>query len=266
MTGSSGLGHPTQTPDFRGLDFERLWKGREKTTEVERRIVREALRDCEARRVLEIGPGGGRITPVLLATGGEYLGLDVTPRFLRRLRARWPHEASWLAADLAHLPIAGASVSTAILVRVYNFLVDPGKALRELHRVLFPGGSLLVSYFSVPSVATAVDDLEKFLGRRTTANGVRVRIGRQEALLPTRSQFRSVLHDAGFRWQREFSAGLEDFRPFRWLPAEVFVGLAKTFGTVGAIPHRFVLARRIDSSTAENGPRISPGVERPSLT
>jgi hypothetical protein len=59
---------------------------------------------------------------------------------------------------------------------------------------------------------------------------------------------------AGFRWAGEQSVGLEDFRPFRHLPTELFLGLARAFGDAGVLPHHFVLLRK----AGESPPRLPP--------
>lgn len=240
----SSAGHPSGSLDFRTLDFERLWQGREKTTEVEQRLVTQSFARNDDRRILEVGPGGGRISSVLLAPHREYVGVDVTLEFLVRLRARWGAAGVWLAADLGRLPLVSSAFTGAVLVRVYNFLTDPDAAVRELHRVLVPGGWLLVSYFSGPSPASLWDGIRRAVRdgappgtpHRSTVPGAPV--------LPTRAQFRRTVEAAGFRWEGECSTGLEDLRPFRWMPTDVFVGLARAFGATGALPHHFVLLRK----------------------
>jgi len=236
--------HPSARFDFRGLDFDRLWKGRPKTTEVERRLVQASLQGRDVRRVLEVGPGGGRITSTLIESVPEFVGVDVTLEFLIRLRARWRREATWVAADLARLPLESRSFTGAVLVRVYNFLIEPAASCRELFRVLVPGGWLLVSYFSEPSAATTWSDLHRRLREPTPSRtGPRVPSPNPPAQ-PTRTQFRRVVEGVGFQWDQEYSVGLEDLRPFRWLPAEFFLSCARAFGASGLLPHHFVLLRK----------------------
>lgn len=245
-----GDGHPTGPLDFRPLDFDRLWRGREKTTEVERRLVAESVARLDDRRILEVGPGGGRISSVLLAPEREYVGVDVTLEFAVRLRARWGRAGLWLAADLGRLPLASEAFTGAVLVRVYNFLTEPATALGELYRVLVPGGWLLVSYFSEPSIVTIWDEV------RNSVRGP-VRPGENASgppPLPARAQFRRAVETAGFEWRGEYSVGLEDFRPLRWIPAALFVGLARALQGTGALPHHFVLLRKPGGSV----PRLPP--------
>jgi len=240
----SAVGHPEGPVDFGGLDFDRLWKGREKTTDVERGIVLESIAGRDTRRILEVGPGGGRIASVLLAAGREYVGVDVTLPFLVRLRARWGGAGMWLAADLARLPLESGAFSGAVLIRVYNFLTEPAESLRELFRVLAPGGWLLISYFSERTVATAWEDLRRRI-RIPESSETRPTVSpAYRPSLPSRARFRASIEAAGFLWEHEYSVGLEDFRPFRGMPAKMFVSLGRTFGPTGVLPHHFVLLRK----------------------
>ncbi|HKS59878.1 MAG TPA: methyltransferase domain-containing protein, partial [Thermoplasmata archaeon] len=120
-----------------------------------------------------------------------------------------------------------ASFDTAVLFRVYNFLSAPGRALRELGRVLTPGGVLIVTVHTRPSVATLVDDTRLFLGkvpgatmRPTTfrSGGPARGVSGLPTWLPTREDVRRLFESSGFRVDSEHPLGLEDFRPFSWWP------------------------------------------------
>ncbi len=225
--------------DFRTLDFDRLWRGRAKTIDVERRIVLESFKGLDLRRILEVGPGSGRIASVLLAEGQEYVGVDITLDFLAHLKDRWADRGTWVGADLRQLPFREGMFSGVVAVRVLDFLPDPLVALRELHRVLTPGGWLLLSYFSAGSVARRWDGVMKRI--RDPADPAGRRSG---GARPTRAEFRRMAEEAGFLWGGERGTGLEDLRVLRRLPATTFVGLSRGLGRSGWLPHHFVLLRR----------------------
>lgn len=87
--------------------------------------------------------------------GGRVVVLDLSWRLLReRPRAtglkRWLGGAEAtallpLCGDFAHLPLADACIDLAVSNLALNWAVDPAAALRELHRVLKPGGLLMLS-------------------------------------------------------------------------------------------------------------------------
>jgi SAM-dependent methyltransferase len=225
------------------MDFRSLWAGRERTTVLERDVVRRALDGCEGRRVLEVGPGGGRITPVLRGRFPEYVGVDLTTSFLRALVRAGPSGPRYVAGDVQRLPFRDGAFDAVSMVRVYNFLVRPLDALRELHRVLVPGGSLVMSYHHVPSLGTLRDDVVNSLKDPRPPGFHPVTFPPRELLQPRRGRLRALLGRAGFRVGREFATGAEDFFWGRWVPIRSLAALSGLGGPFGVLPHRFVLAK-----------------------
>src|SRR5579871_1217143 len=72
-----------ETPDFSRIDFDRLWAGRGKVTEVEGAILARAVAEAPPGRVVEVGAGGGRLTPYLARLGREVVSSDATLALLR---------------------------------------------------------------------------------------------------------------------------------------------------------------------------------------
>jgi ubiquinone/menaquinone biosynthesis C-methylase UbiE len=237
-------GHPAHPYDLETLDFDRLWAGREKTTALEAEVVRRAIVGAEGPRVLEVGPGGGRITPVLRRKFEEYVGVDLTGGFLDELRARDPSLRWLFRADVESLPFVDASFSAVSMIRVYNFLLHPERAIREMYRVLEPGGLLILSYHHVPSLGTLFEDVRNCLKDPRPVGFVPVTLSRKELLLPRRARVRQMIRSAGFQIASERATGLEDFGPGRWLPITTLVGLAEATSHSSLLPHRFLTARK----------------------
>lgn len=220
--------------DFRALEFDRLWSGRERTTELERAILDDLLLGVRRTSFLEVGCGAGRLTPGFESGTDRFTGVDLDPRFLAvaKTRVRPRPGVRFVAANLYHLPITSGSVDTAALVRVYNFLSRPAVALREIRRVLRPGGSLVVSCNPRPSPQSLLGDVRAGLhpvpGAGTSsmtfsrAEVVPVRPSPIPAYAPTRGAFEATLAAAGFRVERRFGSGLEDSRWTRSIPLERF--------------------------------------------
>lgn len=93
-----------------------------------------------ARSVLDLGCGPGNSTTHLrLAVGPGAAGADIALPMLARARRRDPG-LSLLCADGAHLPVRGASLDAVTFHSVLYLLPDRGAALREVARILRPGG------------------------------------------------------------------------------------------------------------------------------
>jgi ubiquinone/menaquinone biosynthesis C-methylase UbiE len=97
-------------------------------------------------RLLEIGIGTGRIAKPLAELGYTLFGLDVSMRMMQRLRETLPAGAPrphLILADAARLPWMAGSFDAVLAVHVFHLIPLWQEALREISRVLKPGGLLL---------------------------------------------------------------------------------------------------------------------------
>src|SRR5262245_48136865 len=97
-------------------------------------------------RVLEVGVGTGKSMPYYPA-GMTITAIDLSPRMLEQ--AQWHAAEHHIIVDLREadvqaLPFPDASFDTAIASCVFCSVPDPLLGLRELRRVLVPGGQLLL--------------------------------------------------------------------------------------------------------------------------
>ncbi|MCX4529345.1 MULTISPECIES: class I SAM-dependent methyltransferase [unclassified Streptomyces] len=97
-------------------------------------------------RVLDAGCGTGRaLTPLRAAVGpgGTVLGADVTPQMLASARqAGRAADGTLLLTDVARLPLRDAVLDAVFAAGLIAHLPDPEANLRELARVVRPGGGL----------------------------------------------------------------------------------------------------------------------------
>ena len=105
--------------------------------------------------LLEIGIGTGRIALPLLAAGVNVTGVDIAPRMVERLRAKYDERLErnlgllWGAlrveiADMTALPFADASFDAVLGVHVLHLVPEWRAALDEALRVLRPAGAFLL--------------------------------------------------------------------------------------------------------------------------
>lgn len=97
-------------------------------------------------RVLDAGCGTGRALPPLRAAvgaSGVVLGADLTPAMLREaVRAGRDRDGQLLLADVAALPLRARSLDAVFGAGLISHLGNPAENLRELARVVRPGGVL----------------------------------------------------------------------------------------------------------------------------
>jgi len=96
--------------------------------------------------VADLGCGTGRLAGLLAPFAGSLIGVDRSPEMLALARTRLAamENVELRQGDLEALPIDDATIDVAILSLVLHYVPDPGRALSEAHRVLRPGGRLLV--------------------------------------------------------------------------------------------------------------------------
>ncbi|MFC8870563.1 class I SAM-dependent methyltransferase [Streptomyces sp. NPDC057148] len=100
----------------------------------------------EGARVLDAGCGTGRaLTPLRAAVGasGLVVGADLTPAMLQAaVRAGRDRVGRLLLTDVAALPLRSRSLDAVFAAGLIAHLPDPVGNLRELARVVRPGGVL----------------------------------------------------------------------------------------------------------------------------
>ncbi len=113
------------------------------------RLIRPEGFDVRGRkRILDAACGNGRYARFLLRhadADAAITSFDLSPRMLDRARRRLKSErVTHVVADLTRLPYADATFDAAVCGWVLEHLPDPRLGLRELARVLVPGGKLLL--------------------------------------------------------------------------------------------------------------------------
>ena len=105
-----------------------------------RRLTAEAV-VAPGDRVLDACCGTGDLALAARAAGGTVVGLDFSERMLERAR-RKSSEIEWVEGDLLRLPFADGSFDAATVGFGVRNVADLDAGLRELRRVVRPGGRL----------------------------------------------------------------------------------------------------------------------------
>lgn len=153
------------------------------------RLIRPAAFDVRgARRILDAACGNGRYSRFLLRHAdpdAKLTTFDLSPRMLQRARARLRSDrVTYAVADLTRLPYGAGSFDAAVCGWVIEHLPDPRPGLRELARVLAPGGKLLL----LSTEDTLTGAMCSRLWHCRTYN---------------RAELRSACAECGLRWERE---------------------------------------------------------------
>ena len=147
------------------------------------------------RVLLELGAGTGKLTRQLVPFGARMLALEPVEAMRARLAAAVPG-AELVNGAAESIPLPGASVDAVVVAQAFHWF-DVIRALSEIHRVLRPGGSLVLVWNlrdeSVAWVAALRDLIDASVGSEAPAwqHGWRDAVDRCALFLP--------LQPAGFR-------------------------------------------------------------------
>ncbi|MBE0546035.1 MAG: class I SAM-dependent methyltransferase [Verrucomicrobia bacterium] len=111
-----------------------------------RNWMRSQLRDIASdAAILEVGCGDGSFTRNLAEHSSRVTAVDISASQIER-NARAHPEIKFLQHDVAQpFPFANSAFDAIWCSEVLEHLFDPGFAVREMQRVLAPGGRLLVT-------------------------------------------------------------------------------------------------------------------------
>jgi SAM-dependent methyltransferase len=110
-------------------------------------VVADAAQIGAGQRVLDVACGTGALTRTVAACvgrAGHAIGLDANPQMLGVARRLDP-SIEWLEGRAEALPLPDASVDAVVSQFGLMFFDDRVAALREMARVLKPGGRLVVA-------------------------------------------------------------------------------------------------------------------------
>jgi malonyl-CoA O-methyltransferase len=111
--------------------------------QAEEAIVSRILAHVPGRRALDVGTGSGRYLPLLAETGARSIvGIDRSMAMLRRGGA-----GGRVCADACCLPFGRAAFDVINASLMVGDLADLAAFVREMARVLSPGGHLVYSDF-----------------------------------------------------------------------------------------------------------------------
>lgn len=128
------------------VDWRRSTLGRI-TDALEERLLLDRIGPARGLRILDVGCGDGVLATRLAQGGARVAGLDASADMLAAARSR--AEAAGVEVDLVegeagNLPFPTGQFDCVVSVATLCFLDDPRRAIREMVRVLQPGGWLIL--------------------------------------------------------------------------------------------------------------------------
>ena len=126
-----------RTNDLLSFYQSRIW----------RRAVRKAVNPLSGQRILDVAAGTGTSSKALLVPGGEVVAADFSKGMIEQGKKQHP-ELTFVYADAMKLPFQAAEFDAETISFGLRNVQKYQTALQEFHRVLKPGGKLVVCEFS----------------------------------------------------------------------------------------------------------------------
>ena len=112
----------------------------------------DAVLPGRPRRVLDVATGTGLVARALVRRYGcSVVGLDQSEEMLGRARALVGPDVELVQGEAERLPFEDASFDALTFTYLLRYVEDPAATLRELARVVKPGGTVGMVEFGVPA-------------------------------------------------------------------------------------------------------------------
>ncbi len=122
-----------------------------------RRALVDAIAAAPGQRVLDVATGTGLVAFTLAQSSGcEVVGLDQSEPMLTEARRRLAlrpgleHRVRFMSGEAERLPFADGEFDALTFTYLLRYVDDPAATMRELARVLRPGGRIGMVEFGVP--------------------------------------------------------------------------------------------------------------------
>jgi ubiquinone/menaquinone biosynthesis C-methylase UbiE len=115
----------------------------------QRRQLIQLVEPRPGERILDIGSGPGLLASEIgeiVGPGGHVFGVDLSPH-MQAMATRRCADKPWIefqTADAVCLPCPDGAFDVVVSTQVFEYISDVTKALKEVSRVLRPGGRLLI--------------------------------------------------------------------------------------------------------------------------
>ena len=194
--------------------FDR-WRGAYSRSRLLASLQRKAISELDPRpddRVLDVACGAGKLVRAVAPEVERTVGVDIAPRMIEEAHRRTAVDdpgadrIEFVVGPSDALPFADDEFSAVVTTTALHHFPDPAASVREMARVLAPGGRILIGDSSRDTPPAMVGD------------AVLRRLERGHVGLQTRAGIERLLADAGIQVTRS--------RPV-WLGLYMFVAGTK---------------------------------------
>ena len=141
-------------------------------------ILLELVAPQPGERVLDLACGTGvvaRLAAPMVQLGGQVFGLDFNPAQITTARTM-DSSIDWREGDAGSLPFTDREFDFVVCQHGFQFFPDRIQAVREIHRVLKPGGRVGIAVWSTLDKAPGYLALVHALERRVDSSAARLMV------------------------------------------------------------------------------------------
>ena len=134
------------------------------------KVLLELVAPQPGERVLDLACGTGivaRTAAPMVQPGGEVFGVDINPAQIATARSI-NSSIKWREGDAGSLPFTDQEFDLVVCQQGFQFFPDRVQAVKEIHRVLRPGGRVGIAVWS---------SIDEFPGYLALVHALRRRVG-----------------------------------------------------------------------------------------
>lgn len=201
------------------------------TDRLEEELLLDRIESVQGLRVLDVGCGDGILATKLAAAGAHVTGLDASVEMLTAARRRAGAVGVVLKlveGEAERLPFPDAGFDVVLSVATLCFSPNPDRPIREMVRVLHPGGRLVLGELARWSTWAALRRVKGWFGSSVW----------RTARFRSRGELTALAHDTGLR---EISVTGAIFYPPLGAAARVLAPLDASIGVVTSFGAAFLV-------------------------
>jgi 2-polyprenyl-3-methyl-5-hydroxy-6-metoxy-1,4-benzoquinol methylase len=159
----------------------------------------ERLKPASGQKVLDIGCSSGSMLNYLAARYGcKGTGMDISAESVQAAKSRNPHQNEYSVGSAEHpLPFQDEQFDVVICMDVLEHVEKPFAAVREIFRVLKPGGNAII-HVPVTDIKWSMDWFALSLNRKAFEKWIRA-AGHDYNVMLSRSEIEKAVIDAGLK-------------------------------------------------------------------
>lgn len=234
-----------ESRSYEGTEYADFWRGAAKAYEdrLEHFLLRRILRG--GRSIADIGGGYGRLADCYLGKYETATLIEPASNLRDEARKQFGDKLRCMDGDVYHLPLQDGEMDTVLMIRLMHHLTDSAAALKELARVLQPGGKLVFNFSNKRNILRV---LKKLAGGKVDPFGPQPETYQKQLYGHHPRSMRSTIEANGLIVEDVFGFGIGQTvvgkLPVLGGVLPISMTLSRLLGTAAITPFQLVVCRK----------------------